>query len=247
MTLIWETTLLIAIPLPTAIKVSLCPGHVLCRHSLRRRALFRLVQTFEPVLCALIIIFLPVVPYLNYSTFSEPGDDHHGAQATTSMPHLDPFDEEDWDISMASSLPTEFDMRPDLTPTGEEGQSLTFEIPAVRGSPSRGRDHLDDDCIPEELSGDEKRRASSSNGSAINKPIFRIPQGSQPMKKLFAVVRTSILSSLLLLLLFSCLIVFIIESESDLFSHLRKLPEMVVLRRDYYEPFKKSFFHMVSR
>ena len=111
-----------------------------------------------------------VVPYLNYSTLSEPCDEHnehiethesHETQVNANVslpPSLDPFDEEDWDLSLASSLPTEFDLRPDLTPT-----------------------------------------------------------------------------------------VLIIESDSDLFSHLRKLPELVVLRRDYYEPLKDTVLHSMGR
>ena len=186
------------------------------------------------------------VPYLNYSTFSEPGDDNHD-QPSSSMPHLDPFDEEEWDMSMTSSLPTEFDLRPDLTPTGEENHTLPFETPVVRESPSHnafskeGRNSVVSDC--DDIA---SRKQNNSQANTI-KPSIRNSRGNMFVRKLFAIVRTSILSTLLLTLLFSCLIILVIETESDLFSHLRKLPEVVMLRRDYYEPTKKFFIHSVLR
>jgi len=191
-----------------------------------------------------------VVPYLNYSTLSEPCDDVPHAHDThpnanvSLPPSLDPFDEEDWDISMASSLPTEFDLRPDLTPTGEESQTISFETPVVRSSPSHLTSNgTDSDETFEQIS-DIIDQNSTPTQSKSNRSST-LP--NKPLTKLYVIVRTSILSSLLLLLLFSCLCVLIIESESDLFSHLRKLPELVVLRRDYYEPLKDNVLHSIGR
>jgi hypothetical protein len=191
--------------------------------------------------------FRDKAPYINYTTFSEPGDDH--GQGNSTHPHLDTFDEEDWDMSMTSSLPTEFDMRPDLTPTGEESHHLSFEIPEVRGSPSRtgnNSGHYSDDYMPDESCFDEQNPPKiRPNSSSTKKRTFRFARGSQPLAKLFAVVRTSILSTLLLLFLFTCLIVLVIELDTDMFSQLRKLPEMVMLRREYYEPIKKKLLRAV--
>lgn len=183
------------------------------------------------------------VPYLNYSTFSEPGDDHRD-QPSSSMPHLDPFDEEEWDMSMTSSLPTEFDMRPDLTPTGDENHTLAFEIPVVRESPSHFAKTYRN-SVTAENADDANARKHNSQGNI--KSSIRFRKGHTFARKLFAIVRTSIISTLLLTVLFSCLIILVIETESDMFAHLRKLPEVVMLRRDYYEPTKKFLIRSISR
>ncbi|XP_076348230.1 uncharacterized protein LOC143245860 [Tachypleus tridentatus] len=52
------------------------------------------------------------------------------------------------------------------------------------------------------------------------------------------IVRVTILASLFALLTFWCLLVVVMESDSPLFSDARKLPELIVLRREYYEPAK---------
>ncbi|RWS31225.1 FERM domain-containing protein-like protein [Leptotrombidium deliense] len=191
------------------------------------------------------------VPYLNYSTFSEP--DESRGHNNSNLPHnLDPFDEEDWDVSMTSSLPTEFNLRPDVTPTGEEAHPISFETPAVRASPSHNASLSDTeiDNIPEETIDRVNDLKSYKYNKLGNQSMFKkeiYGAGKKQANKLYVIVRTSILSSLLLLLLFSCLVILVIESESDLLAHLRKLPEMVVLRRDYYEPIKNSLFHGVKR
>ncbi|CAG2116664.1 unnamed protein product [Medioppia subpectinata] len=198
-----------------------------------------------------------VVPYLNYSTLSEPCDEHnphidpeanevHPNANVSLPPSLDPFDEEDWDLSMTSSLPTEFDLRPDLTPTGEECHTLSFETPEVRSSPSHMASNGTDSDEPFEQNSDilEKKSTSSQSKGSVNSCRALPPK---PLTKLYAIVRTSILSSLLVMLFFSCLLVVIIESDSDLFSHLRKLPELVVLRRDYYEPFKDIVWQSIGK
>ncbi|XP_022253691.1 FERM domain-containing protein 3-like, partial [Limulus polyphemus] len=52
------------------------------------------------------------------------------------------------------------------------------------------------------------------------------------------VVRVAILASLFILLIFWCLLVVVMESDSPLFSDIRKIPELLVLRQEYYEPTK---------
>lgn len=178
---------------------------------------------------------------------------------------MDPFDEEDWDTSMTSTLPTEFDLRPDITPTDEESRSMAFEIPAVRSSPSASlfNKDMEDDTLGEEEDGDLDENGDYGddvNGKrkrTIVSPLIKLssssdedkkteenpfdPLGCRPYSNLLP-IRTFMLTTLLLLLLFSCLVILIIESESDVFGPIRKVPEMVILRRDYYEPMKKNFF-----
>lgn len=184
---------------------------------------------------------------MNYSTFSEPYDGHN--TNASIAPSLDPFDEEDWDVSMTSSLPTEFDLRPDLTPTNDQPLKVKkFEKPEVKTSPSHLKQNdLDIDDFDEVVKnniGNNKENNINNKQNNINSINIKPKKSSM---SLYVVVRTSILSLLLLVLLFMCLVIVIIESDSDLFSHLRKLPEMVVLRRDYYEPIKDQLINIIHR
>jgi len=164
------------------------------------------------------------------------------------------YHDKDWDMSMTSSLPTEFDLRPDLTPTGEEAQLIAFETPVVRSSPSHNPSALGDsdtDIMNDEgmdhmhENHNHLKKSNSQSKYTNNGGYYNLSR--KPRNKFFVIIRTSILSSLLLLLFFSCLVILIIESESDLFSHLRKLPEMVILRRDYYEPVKDTIWQTIGK
>lgn len=189
---------------------------------------------------------------------------------------------------MTSTLPTEFDLRPDITPTDEESRSMAFEIPAVRSSPSanlfkkngtgEGGDdttgddeeieHDDDDLGDHHNENNIDQGSSgcgtSGDGKKLIKPLIKLstpnseddknaeenpfdPLGScRPCCNLLH-LRTFMLTALLLLLFASCLVVLVIESESDMFGPLRKTPEMVILRRDYYEPMKRNFMRKFIR
>lgn len=172
-------------------------------------------------------------PYMNYSAFSDSAADDIRNSTHPTLKHLDAFDEEDWDISMSSGHPTEFDMRPDLTPTGDnqQNQHLRFSKPDVRGSPS----------LP------TKDRTSSVVGNHVGEDQnnTKKPVKNKSLATLVAVVRTSIISCLILIFIMSCLLIVVIESDSDLFSHVRKLPEMVILRKDYYQPLKTSLIRTI--
>lgn len=130
------------------------------------------------------------------------------------------FDEE-WESSMNS---TEFSMRPELTPTkttdSQSKNVLTFEKPDVEGTPSMQR----------------KEGENNVSGESTSRSSVRHRKLSQQFA---STLKKSLLSCLFFLLLMTALLVFIIESESQMFAHLRKLPEMDLLRRDYYEPLKQ--------
>lgn len=168
--------------------------------------------------------------YLNYSAFSEPGE--AGTRLLNSshppLTHMQAFDEE-WE----SSLPTEFSMRPELTPTkvsdAQQKSTLTFEKPDLEGTPSMPRK---DDS---HQSGD----ASAVRRSSVN--VRKIPA------QVMSAVKKSIISFVIFFCIMSCLLVLIIESDSQMFAHLRKLPEMDLFRRDYYEPLKESISHIFRR
>lgn len=142
------------------------------------------------------------------------------------------FDEE-WESSLPSSLPTEFSMRPELTPTKADAQqknTLTFEKPDLEGTPSMPRKD-DGHQVTADPSGAVKRSASGR----------KIPA------RVMSVLKKSIISFVLFFLIMSCLLVLIIESDSQMFAHLRKLPEMDLFRRDYYEPLKETISQTIRR
>lgn len=170
--------------------------------------------------------------YMNYSAFSDILDEDRKNSTHPQLKHMEAFDEEDLEISMGSSLPTEFGMRPDLTPTGEEVHLQTFEKPQVEGSPS----------LP--------IRSENRNGTVeAPKPVPRreviVDQKTSLIPKLVAVVKTTIISSIFLILIVCCLFIAIVEL--DVLREVRKIPEMVILRREYYEPIKRSVVRAISR
>jgi FERM domain-containing protein 5 len=157
---------------------------------------------------------------MNNSNFSEHEGNRNKVTNVATPSNLESFDEREWDMSMTSSLPTEFDLIPDITPTDDEAHSIIYETPEVHSSPSHNPD-------------DKGRKKAN--------------QKKTRRQQICTILRTSLLSSLLLVLLLACLIILVIEVDSDMLSSLRKLPEMVALRRDYYEPMKESFWEQFNR
>lgn len=169
---------------------------------------------------------------MNYSAFSDTLDDDRRNLTHPQLKHMEAFDEEDLDISMASSLPTEFGMRPDLTPTREEVHLHQYERPKVEGSPS----------MP-------VRSENRNSTNEVPKPQSRrevvVEQKKRLIPKLVAVVKTTIISSIIFMLIVCCIFVAIVEL--DVLREVRKIPEMVILRREYYEPIKRSLVRAISR
>lgn len=240
----------------------------------------------------------------------------YGGQPTTVT--LDKFDEEEWEASAmgghgnnSSSLPTEFDLRPELTPTGEEptNASISFETPVVRSSPSQHQHHhhhqqqfsranrnngQDDDVSNDGSSAtaatsdsDETleqvseivdqtpstyQQASSKLGSALfgrsggtgnngtngggaakaSEIKSKSPTASSSParmscgKRMLAMLATSVLSALIIFLMLTCLLVVVLETEASVFDSLRRLPEMVIFSRDYYQPFKEGLIRTLN-
>lgn len=117
----------------------------------------------------------------------------------------------------------------------------------LRQSPD---DERDDSDTAEELPDSMEVDVSSYQAPAYRQaddvvPLdVKIPKRKVPMAPSTAlplhvnVMRVIVLASLFVLLLLSCLLIVVMESDSSLFSDIRKLPEMIILRREYYEPAK---------
>lgn len=169
---------------------------------------------------------------MNYSAFSDILDEERKNSTHPHLKHMEAFDEEDLELSLASSLPTEFGMRPDLTPTGEEEVHLRpFERPQVQGSPS--------------MPAKSDNRNSSEAPKAPPRREVVVEQKTRLIPKLVAVMKTTIISSIFFLLIVCCLFIAIVEL--DILREIRKIPEMVILRREYYEPIKRSLVRAISR
>lgn len=227
-------------------------------------------------------------PYLNYSTVSEPHGPHSNMNssikiiessdsvpALQNMSHNNPivlekFDEEEWETSINSSLPTEFDLRPDLTPTGDEPNTISFETPIVRSSPSTRHHNNNNSPLTTETTTDDD---SDETLEQVSEIVDQTPSTIQPKreiggklknssdsnkrqatkrtmslgKRMLAMVCTSILSAFLIVLILTCLLIIVLETETNVFNDIRKLPEMDLFNRDYYQPFKKNIIDIAQK
>lgn len=187
-----------------------------------------------------------------WSYYSENDENHVITSNATSPQTLDSFDEEDMDTSRTSTLPTEFDLRPDITPTDDESRPFaTFETPVVRNSPSASlfnRDKLSGDVLTDEMMRNDEilsyqyktnyKRKETNSKSGVK---------ARQSRKAYLVIIKIALSSLLLLLFFTCLLIGVFESDLDIFKPVHKLPEIILLRKDYYEPIKNSILKKAHR
>lgn len=217
-------------------------------------------------------------PYMNYSTVSAPNNSNipgtNQIESSESLPALqncsqleskvhnnpivlDKFEEEEWDASMNSSLPTEFDLRPDLTPTGDEPNTISFETPMVRSSPSQmshnsSASNDDSDETLEQVSEIVDQTPSTYQQkreiSSLFKKFDRVSEKRAKLssKKCLAMLGTSLLSALIIIMMLMCLLIIVLEADASVFKEIRKLPEMIIFNRDYYQPFKKSILESLQ-
>lgn len=177
---------------------------------------------------------------------------------------LDKFEEEDdWEASNTSSLPTEFDLRPDLTPTNEDTSRLRhFERPVVRASPSQYAkvsyetysDTDSDEDTLEQVSEivDQTPSTCQPHPTTATRKVGTRRVGGQRQKiscgkKMFAIVATTILSTLIMLFFVVTFLVIMFEVDSAWFDNIRRLPEFVALDRDYYRPVKQAILNFLSK
>ncbi|KAG8197874.1 hypothetical protein JTE90_024273 [Oedothorax gibbosus] len=125
--------------------------------------------------------------------------------------------------------------------------TILSESPSFSSHQDRHEDGINDDSdtaedLPES-SLSEHHNAKQNDESSVALDV-KIPKRKVPMAQSTAlplhvnVMRGIVLACLFVLLLLSCLLIVVMESDSALFSDIRKLPEMIILRREYYEPAK---------
>ncbi|XP_027196581.2 LOW QUALITY PROTEIN: FERM domain containing [Dermatophagoides pteronyssinus] len=244
-------------------------------------------------------------PYLNYSVVSEPETYGH-KDVGTFQPNcsmiVEPLNE-DYEnhhptriVSSSSTttttnpcLPTEFDMRPDLTPTGDEPNTISFETPIVRSSPSQLssiQQQQQQKSSEEETTNDSdetleqvseivdqtpstyqqphsknvkhsnKNDGSNNQNNIItdnnnsNKNMEKLSMKRKTKvscgKKLCIMLFTSLLSALIIFILIAGLLIVILETDTEMFIGLRKLPEMMIFQRDYYQPIKENILQSIN-
>lgn len=165
---------------------------------------------------------------------------HSNLPPTTPNPPADGLDilEEECD----SYSPTET-----LHSESPTFNSQSCDNSRVQQSPDEERDDSDTaEEIPESMEVEMSsyqaptyRQVEDITPLDVKIPKRKVPMAPSTTLPLHVnVMRIIVLASLFVLLLLSCLLIVVMESDSSLFSDIRKLPEMIILRREYYEPAK---------
>lgn len=198
-------------------------------------------------------------PYLNYSIVSEP-ETYSNKESRDLYPNTSMILEaqnENGELSLNPCLPTEFDMRPELTPTGEDTNTISFETPVVRSSPSQMSQNRnseeeanDSDETLEQVSEIVDQTPSTYQNKDIGncKKIDNVgkkPKSISCGKKFCIMLCTSVLSAFIIVVIITGIIIMILETDSEMFVGIRKLPEMIIFQRDYYQPIKKNILQSI--
>lgn len=156
--------------------------------------------------------------------------------------------EEDWDTGKHPlSRPTEFSLRPDHTPDDTPRRSLSdLEKPDAHSSPSLARRQVDSHHNSHSHSNNKSASSSGRETGKTTKVSRSTSNQSTIGCQLFKLVRASLVTLIFLSLVLAVLLVLVLESDSELFANLRKLPEVVLLRHEYYEPLKRSVRQTVA-
>lgn len=81
--------------------------------------------------------------------------------------------------------------------------------------------------------------AKQREGMALQ-PHSGVTSGASSVtSRSFNLLQVFVPSFLLVALLLTAVLVLVLETDSELFSGLRGLPEIVILRQEYYEPVKE--------
>lgn len=197
---------------------------------------------------------------MNYSIVSEP-ETYSNKEGRDLYPNTSLILEshnEDVELSLNPCLPTEFDMRPELTPTGEDTNTISFETPVVRSSPSQMSQNRisdedeanDSDETLEQVSEivDQTPSTYQNKDTGNCKKIDSIrkkPKSISRGKKFCYMLCTSVLSAFIIIVIITGIIVMVLESDSEMFVGIRKLPEMIIFQRDYYQPIKRNILQSI--
>lgn len=160
--------------------------------------------------------------------------------------------EEDWDTGKHPlSRPTEFSLRPDHTPDDTPRRSLSdLEKPDAHSSPSLARKKVDTMHNSHSHSNSKQSSSPATSSARESSKITKVSKTTSNQSTLghqiLKIVHVSLVTLVCLFLILAILTVVILESESHLFSNLKKLPEVILFKHEYYEPFKRSMRQKVA-
>lgn len=111
------------------------------------------------------------------------------------------------------------------------------------------RDSLDHSSSESQLVGASHSHRSSRSQTPILRPGSKIPLPpprpspvpTHSRSKSFSLLRVFVPSFLLTALSLILIVIIVLETDYEVLGALRRLPEMVTLRRLYYEPIKEYF------
>ncbi|XP_064475192.1 FERM domain-containing protein 5-like isoform X1 [Ornithodoros turicata] len=150
------------------------------------------------------------------------GDGFRSPEEHSSAAQLDLTDSGEDDVC---TPPCTLELRPDSTPTHLTTTDNTLhETPKVDRSPSEPVPPEDMDSEAAEHS-DEPQQAE-----------LRRRKSNAPLSPL----RVGLMAWMCLLFILTCLLVAVMEWDWPILARVRKMPEMVLLRREYYEPAKDA-------
>ncbi|XP_074596653.1 FERM domain-containing protein 5-like [Brevipalpus obovatus] len=159
--------------------------------------------------------------------------------------HKDSFEGKENDLAESSAstpdMPGNIGSRSLMTNSEKRFDGTTNETHEMSESPSSNLKH-NHEKVKEKLDGENyllKGEFSSTKNQIEDKPST-LSKNSKKSHKAYLIIKNTFLTSFLLLLLVTCFFILIIEFESDLFSTIRKNPEITHLRTKYYEPIKNS-------
>ncbi|KPM07263.1 FERM domain-containing protein 3 [Sarcoptes scabiei] len=126
-------------------------------------------------------------------------------------------------------LPTEFNLRPDLTPNGQEQQTISFETPVIRSSPSQ----LSQTKIS---TGEETNNDSDETLEQVSEIVDQsISTAHHYYQQQQNQTKESINKRAVLIVL-----ILILEIDNEFFEKIRGLPEMTLFRQEYYDPIREQ-------
>lgn len=116
---------------------------------------------------------------------------------------------------------------------------LTNYMNDVRLGPNRLLNHTSDHMTSHHTHG-----INSNNSTMVNQQ--NASNDAKNAKK-FSIVNAFVPSFLFVIAVLVVSIIFVLESDSELFSTFKHLPEMVSLKYQYYQPLKKLIISLFSK
>lgn len=84
----------------------------------------------------------------------------------------------------------------------------------------------------------QHHHATSNNSAVVNQ---QNASNNAKTSKKFSIIHAFVPSFIFVVIMLAVTTIFILESESEMFTSLKNWPEMISLRYQYYQPIKEFF------